>query len=301
MDFAPSRRRFRVSFRPAMLWLGGMLATLPMAGAAQTPSRNLMPDGSHDMYLGIGAIHRPYYEGARRQRLEPWPTIQMQVSNGLFVSGLSAGWHALTHPVWEAGPLLHIEPGRNHSGTGLALNIGDGGINNNTVGPSPGNPGNAGNAGNRLLGLNDVPTRLLGGGFVNLALSQNWRVSQTVLYGAGQDRRGLRATSDVQYRFSFGPHHLALGAGLLWGNASYNQTWFGVEPVEARRSALLPYQADSGIKDVHGELRWNLALSPHSLLTSSAKLTRLRGSAAASPLVERKTGTTLTVALAYRF
>ncbi len=295
MDCALFHRRFRSPLPRAVAWFGCVLAVWPLAGGAQTPSRNLMPDGSRDMYLGIGAINRPYYEGARRERLEPWPTIQVQWSNALFVSGLSGGWHALTDPVWEAGPLLHVEPGRNPSGTGLALNIGDGGINNNAIGSQ------GGINGNRLLGLRDVPTRLLGGGFVNFAVNQNWRVSQTVLAGAGRDRHGVRATTDVQYRWLFGPHRVAIGAGLVWGNASHNQTWFGIELDEALRSSLRPHQAGRGIKDVHAELRWNLALSPHSLLTTSAKLTRLRGAAAASPLVERKTGTTLSAALAYRF
>jgi outer membrane protein len=49
------------------------LFVLALAGAcgvahAQTPAANPMPDGSRDMYVGLGAQYAPRYEGAAARR-----------------------------------------------------------------------------------------------------------------------------------------------------------------------------------------------------------------------------------------
>ena len=54
-------------------------------------------------------------------------------------------------------------------------------------------------------------------------------------------------------------------------------------------------------KDVHLNARWNWAFSPSWLLTTGVQASRLRGSAADSPLTERPTNLTVSTALAYRF
>lgn len=82
----------------------------------QTPTRNLMPDGSHDMYLGIGVLSRPVYEGAQKSRRAAAPVLQIQWSNGAFLAGMSAGWHLSQRPSIEYGPLISFEPGRSSSG-----------------------------------------------------------------------------------------------------------------------------------------------------------------------------------------
>ena len=48
-----------------------------------------MPDGSRDMYLGVGAIASPRYLGAAERQVRAMPLVQVELSNGVFVSGLS--------------------------------------------------------------------------------------------------------------------------------------------------------------------------------------------------------------------
>ncbi len=84
--------------------------------AAQTPANNLMPDGSHDMYVGLGGIDRPIYEGAVQRRKFFLPALQIQWSSGLFVAGQSLGLHLSQRPDIEYGPLLGYDAGRTASG-----------------------------------------------------------------------------------------------------------------------------------------------------------------------------------------
>jgi outer membrane scaffolding protein for murein synthesis (MipA/OmpV family) len=94
---------------------------------------------------------------------------------------------------------------------------------------------------------------------------------------------------------------LSFTAGLTLANQAYSRAFFGVTPDEASRSAFPAYQPSGGIKDAHLGVRWNWALAPSWIVTSSLQATRLLGSAKDSPLVERPTNLTVSTALAYRF
>src|SRR3954453_1030015 len=93
------------------------LAAANSAAWAKAPATNPMPDGSRDMYVGAGAVSAPRYEGAGSRKLSALPAVQVQWSNGLFISGVSAGLHLLDRPAVEFGPLVALQPRRSASGT----------------------------------------------------------------------------------------------------------------------------------------------------------------------------------------
>jgi MipA family protein len=267
-----------------------LLACLLMGGSAwaQTPARNLMPDGSHDMYLGLGLISQARYEGAGGTQQHALGVVQVQTANGWFISGSQMGWHLSEQPNREFGPLLALQQGRSVSARRFSV-LGSGDL----TGLASINSTN----GNRLADLEEIPARLLAGGFYHQALSSNLRWKNSLLYGAGKSRTGLRFTPELQYVFTMPHASVAVVAGFEWGNQAYNQAFFGVPA----GSVLRAYRADAGVKDIHLGVNWNWALSSSWLLTSSVKFTRLQGSAASSPLVERRNATLLSTALAYRF
>lgn len=259
---------------------------------AQTPALNLMPDGSHDLYIGLGVESHPSYQGARETRVVALPVLQMEWSNGVFIAGASAGMHWSNQTQQEYGPMLLLEGRRSPYGTSTtAGSINNGIAQNNQVN------------GNKLVGMDDINVRLLAGGFYNVAIADAWRLSNSLLYGAGNAHDGLRLNSDLRYQITaFVPHHtVSVSAGLVLVNQAYNQAYFGVRPAESVRSHNHIYTPSAGIKDVHADVHWNWALSSSWLLTSSLNFTRLNGSAVASPLVERASSVTVSSALAYRF
>ena len=85
-----------------------ILAAACGAASAQTPANNPMPDGSRDMYVGLGVGSAPEWDGARHHKLRALPVLQVQWSNGVFVSGMSAGIHLSGSPQVEFGPLLTV-------------------------------------------------------------------------------------------------------------------------------------------------------------------------------------------------
>jgi outer membrane scaffolding protein for murein synthesis (MipA/OmpV family) len=290
---------------------------------AQTLTPNLMPDGSHDLYIGLGAESRPLYEGARGRRISALPVAQAQWSNGVFIAGTSAGIHLSDQVTQEYGPLITWEAGRSSSGTS-ALFISVAGATTSGT-DATGNPPipvtttifgtssittssvpsyqNLPQSKNKLVGLDNIHSRPLFGGFYNFNLSDRLRITNNILYGAGNQTTGLRWTSDLRYRIAnWIPHHtFSISSGVTLVNQAYNQAYFGVTRIEAGRNGNRVYSPSGGIKDAHAELYWNWSLNAAWLLTSKVNATVLTGSATDSPLVERRSNVTVSSALAYRF
>ena len=78
-----------------------VLAAACGAASAQTPANNPMPDGSRDMYVGLGIVSTPEWDGARGRKERALPVLQVQWSNGVCVSGMSAGLHLSDRPSVE--------------------------------------------------------------------------------------------------------------------------------------------------------------------------------------------------------
>jgi outer membrane protein len=261
---------------------------------AQTPANNPMPDGSRDMYVGLGLIAAPDYLGASEKRTSALPLIQAQWSNGLFVAGLSAGMHWSGREDLEFGPLLAIDGGRDQDGPARAGSV------NPVMGFQTGREARTGQG---LLGMRDVKARLQGGAFLNYYLTPSLRLTNSLLYGAGNGRDGTVWQIGVQQMATeFAPHHrLSLSAGVNLVTRNYNAAFFGVTPEEALASGHPVYQPGGGLRDFYVGAGWNWDLSPSWMVTSAARLARLRGDARHSPLVERPTNFSVSSGLVYRF
>lgn len=269
------------------------LSGVSSVAAAQTPAVNLMPDGSRDMYIGLGAIVQPRYEGADEHRTRALPLLQVEFSNGVFLSGMSAGWHLSQRPGLEFGPLVGVHPGRDESGVGGKL----GGV---TDMASPDRGFLSFNS-NRLAGLDEIDPHVTAGGFVNVYLRPGVRINNTVQYGAGGNGLVWEASVQKVAGSMDSPHRVSLAAGVSVVNRHYNETFFGVPGTTARLTGLAEYRPDGGVKDVFIGARWNWALSPSWIVTTSARASRLTGDARKSPLVERTSQFSISTGLAYRF
>jgi outer membrane protein len=283
---------------PLVLSIACSAAWTPVLG--QTPSRNPMPDGSRDMYIGLGAQSAPRYDGADSRKVSALPVLQVQWSNGIFISGMSAGMHLSDSPTLEFGPLLAWLPGRDDSGTGNNL----GGVVETTslilVNPLE---RQALLRGQRLGGMDEIDPRLQAGAFANYYVTPQWRLTGSLLAGSGRDHDGARLALGVQrLAAAIGERHrLSVAAGLTLVNRKDNASWYGVTRDEAVRSRFPYYQPGGGLQDAHVGMRWTWDWTPSWMLTSNLQARRLLGNAAKSPLVERSTNVTVSTAIAYRF
>lgn len=275
------------------------LAAASGAAAAQTPALNRMPDGSRDLYLGLGAVSGPRYEGASERKVSAWPVLQFEWSNGVFVSGTTAGMHLSTEAAMEFGPLLALQPRRSESGNAN----GAGGVDGASLVSPPMLVQRAGRGSNNLDGMDPIGARLQAGGFFNVYLNPHLRLTNSLLVGSGNARKGATFRVGLQHiAAEVSAHHkVSLSAGLTLANRDHNQAFFGVSAAEAVRSGYAPYRAAAGIKDIYLGAHWNWELAPAWIITSNLQATRLTGSAKDSPLVQRPANLTVSTALAYRF
>ncbi|HYD78954.1 MAG TPA: MipA/OmpV family protein [Paucimonas sp.] len=260
---------------------------------AQTPSAPMMPDGSKDMYVGLGVASLPRYKGADERRTNIIGLVQMQWSNGVFVSGLNLGMHLSPTPGLEYGPLLSIEPGRNVSAGGRLTDIGE---INQAISSEIGR--------NSSIQPHDIRATPQIGGFANYYLTPELRLIGSLLYGAGEERDGLLFSGGVQKSFAqVIPHHnLSLTAGVTWANRHYLREFFGLRPERLPAGSRFAYEpASSGIRDVQLTFNWNWELSNAWLLSTQLTASRLMGQAADSPLAERRNNLGFRTGLAYRF
>ena len=286
-------------------FLALVLAGACSAAAAQTPANNPMPDGSRDTYIGLGVATAPVYEGSGQRRVRALPVMQAAWSNGVFIAGLSAGMHLSSQPSLEYGPLVAIQPRRSESGLGGDAGLVVDGSDWNII-PDPGfiSPFRDGKGdGNLLTGMDVQRARLLAGGFLNYYLTPQLRLTNSLLFGSGNDGNGAQWKIGVQHvNTRLAPNHfLSVGVGTTLVNQRHNQAYFGVSEIESILGVNPQYTAEGGLKDVHMNARWNWAFNPSWLLTTGVQPSRLRGSAAASPLTERPTNLTVSTAIAYRF
>ncbi|MGH8855076.1 MAG: MipA/OmpV family protein [Telluria sp.] len=275
-----------------------VLAVSGSAASAQTPTTNPMPDGSRDMYAGLGVVSAPRYDGADERKVSALPVLQVQWSSGVFISGMSAGMHLSSSPTVEYGPLLAIHPRRSESGSG-------GRVGEVFQGATlmPGVERERLRLNNPLAGMDEIKMRPEAGAFFNVYLTPEWRLTSSVLAGAGNDRNGVRGDFGIQrLALQVAPHHtVSVSAAVSFANRAYHQTYFGVSAGQAFVSGNPVYRPEGGLKDLRIGARWNWMLSPSWMLSSSLQATRMIGEARPSPLVERPTNVTVSTAFAYRF
>ncbi len=285
-----------------------ILAGTCSAATAQTPAANPMPDGSRDMYVGLGVLSAAEHQGARERAVSLLPLVQMEWSSGIFVSGMSVGMHLSRQPAVEFGPLLVLEAGRDQNGTAP----GAGGVfttsPGNTLAPGHSTGATDGRAiplpgDNRLIGMGKVPTRLTAGGFVNVYLTPELRLTNSVLYGSGRERQGVIWNVGLQHiAADIAPNHrLSVMAGMTFVNRSYNESYFGVSDAEYFNSGNAPHYVKGGVRDTYLGARWNWLLTPAWMVTTSARLSRLQDDSRKSPLVQRPTDVSVSTGLVYRF
>lgn len=225
-----------------------------------------MPEGTTDVDLGIVAAVVPRAEGRSDSRFVLLPTVSAQWSNGVYAAPGEVGLRMSRNPRWNFGPLLTYG-----------------------VKPERADSRDAHNA----LGVE-------AGGFASYRLAHNLMLSSRVLYGGGNDNRGVRVTAGAYYGIELSAHQsLGFDLGFTAANASYMDSYFGVAPVPGRH--LAGYRPGGGLKNVFAGVRWNVELSTKYSVTTGLNESRLASAAADSPLVTSPHNVSLFTQLTYHF
>lgn len=246
------------------------LILLPLCGVVHADEHTpMMPDGSRDMYLGAGLVTGNAAQAGETRPVLLRPLLQVEWSNGIFVSsGGVAGLHLSQTAGVEYGPLL---------------------VSTNSRDP---------NDSYRLRGSNSISGSLDAGGFFNYYLGDDARLRTSVVYDTSA--HGFRGETGVQKSWTgLAPHHtLSLFASVALASDPVMRERY---EVHRDRGGVRDYRPDGGLAALSVGANWNWALSSKWLLTSGVTASRLGTQPAGSPIVDRRTFTTWSTGLAYRF
>ena len=158
----------------------------------------------------------------------------------------------------------------------------------------------------RLAGLHDIPSHLRGRLRVGWRLHEHWEASATLrgdLSGRGTGH-SIETTLLHQWRPEFLDHTrwgISIGGSAEWLDAEQANALHGVTQEDARRSRYPVYRLDSGIGEWRLFTNWRREMGGNWLAFGHLTVSRLSGSVAGSPLVQKRSGLSLSLGIGKRF
>jgi MipA family protein len=230
--------------------------------------------------LGFALINSPTYLGASDTRFKVRPFFAVQYgrfsiadsrATAITDFGVGASYALLDQPTWKASVGLRVDNGRK-----------------------------SGDSAN-LAGLPDIERTLRGRVSATWTPIPRWALSastQTDLLGRkGGTVLSLGASHtvpiDERQRLSF-------SAGTSFGDATYMNSYFGVDNKSALASGRTAFVPGMGIRDAGVGASHNFRISHRWFLMSSVGASRLLGDAGKSPTTLKKNQVTASISVAYQ-
>ena len=246
-----------------------ILASALACGAAHADSNFNMPDGSHDISVAMTAFDTPRSEGGTRRQVGLLPSFTGRWANGIFASLGLVGWDVSDDPVLDYGPIVTYDLRQRRT--------------DDTS--------------------NKIGVDVEGGAFAHYLFTSEINFNAALLYGGGAQRSGMRLMATTDFSVRLGPHAaLTLSPGIELANASYMKSTFGVTQAQATADHFAaPYDTHAGAKNVflNADIDWQV--SNKWSLTGGINTSYLLGSAAHSPLTEKRTNATVYLSGGYHF
>jgi outer membrane protein len=258
-------------------WLAAALSlTFGLGMAVHVPARAELTE---DSLIGPGLRWRPAYDGSASQHTELVPVIRY-FGKPWFVRS--------TQGVLEGGARMALSPGL-HLGAQLAYESGRKKSESDFLR-------------NRNVADIDIGA--------SIGAQLEWdhkfgRMPVTFLARARQHTESDRgAQADLRLSagvFQSGRFAAGVFGQTTWANAKSTGSLYGITPQQSVATGLPVYNAGSGWLFASLGLLWSVELTKTWVVVGSLESRHLRGDAARSPLVERKSNGYVSAGVAYRF
>ena len=243
---------------------------------AQTQTQN---NEQASTVVGFGVGYIPEYEGAKKHRAIPVLFGEYHNGKGFFVSSMKGIGLEQKVGDFELSAALSYRGGREDS------------RNNSSLFGSDDLKGMGDISGSAAANL-EVSTQLAG--LAKIYASSNLALSKR----------------ENGHSFKFGVSPLAyqsqsdqvmLDISAEYGDAKFNQTYFGVTAQQSANSGYKPYSLKAGFNQANFSVAWNHVIDSNWSVRTMVGVTQLIGDAADSPIVKKKTNPMLISTVNYRF
>lgn len=264
-----------------------LIAALALASSAPTLAQQAEAEGPPPVryLLGAAVVAQPEYEGASRHETKLRPLWAVKIGR-LRISTSGAGGLLGFGQEAAAGGASAQLISTDALRLGVALRMDSG--------------RKSGDA-STTRGLPDVRRTLRARLFVSYSFTKDVTLGATLSQDMLGRQGGMTLGTDLGWRFYRSPTlEWTSGIGLSAGNARNLRSYFGVPESAVATSGMPAYEPGGGLRDVHIGIGFTRAITQRWLVYGSVGANHLMGPVADSPLVEKRTGTSAAVGLAWR-
>jgi len=241
------------------------------------------PAADWTLTVGVAPLLTPVFQGAEDYGLSLFPDLRVNYKDVFFASVPDGiGYSVINTDRWKLGPLVKLRFGREEDSGGSPFLL---------SGDTDG-----------LQGMGDVDIAGEYGGFAQYS-SGRLRTRVELRQGFG-GHDGFVGDASVSYVGRTGPLSYSVGPRLSFGSSDFMQTYFGIDAVQSRNTALARYDADGGVQSYGIGGSAVLPLTQATAMTLFAGYDRLGEPLRKSPLIrERGDANQFSIGLAfgYRF
>jgi outer membrane scaffolding protein for murein synthesis (MipA/OmpV family) len=230
----------------------------------------------YQLVTGLATALMPVYDGSRAYRLESGPVVNFRYRDDFFVStGEGIGYNLLHDDHFRFGVAMGYDLGRKEKADYDDLR----GMGN--VDPAP-------------------VAKVFGSWVLSKRFPLVMRADARQFIGGAEGVIG-DVGAYLPMPGSSKNFVLFIGPSITFATHHYLQTLYGVTPEQSLASGHPQYDPHAGEAAVGVGLSASKFMGSHWLVNLDAALNQIRGSAASSPLVERRTQRVMTLSLDYRW
>ncbi len=251
--------------------VGSLTASMIMASSAHAQS----DDDDNERYLiaGVTAENEPVFLGSKKNEVDP--QIYINARWGRFFAGQRG-----------VGLDLLKTDGDLEFTLGTAISLGEGREDSDDI---------------KLKGLGNIDRAIeatlfgeLDFGFAEAGL--------TIGRDVGKAHKGTFVDFDISKDFEMSDRlELEIGATARWADKKFNQTFYGVNQLQATRSGYQTYTPKAGMQTAAFSVGLTYKVNDRWFVSTEAEYRNLLGDSKKSPFVATKNGTTFGIGIARRF
>lgn len=237
------------------------------------------PEPESTAVVGAGVFYAPEYVGAKKNRFGPAIYGEYQNKNGFFASTMRGVGFGTKVDDFSFSAALGYRAGREDSRDSKSLFSSD---------------------------------DLKGMGNISGSATANLQASTT--FGPGI-KASFNANMALSHRengnaYTFGlaapvfqtaADKVEIGGNLTYGDAKYNQTYFGVTPTQSANSGYKAYSIKAGFSQATANVAWTHMIDKNWSVRSAVGVSQVMGDAGDSPLAKKKTNPLLISTVNYAF
>ena len=270
-------------------------ASAQTSAQAGTQTKDKKDESPWNVSLGLFVATAPEYEGGKKRVASALPDFNLSYRTqdfgtfGIGSKSRGASWTIIDKEEYSFGIALGGAAGREDKKDGTAFR-----------------PGSA-----RLRGMGEIKASAEFGVFGHILAGVP--ISLQIMKGTGDGKPdsnnfsikgpgGTRAELGVEIPWKLDEQFtLSFSHSVSWADKKYTQTYFGVTNAQAARTNFKEYTAKGGIKSLNFGVGLNYQIDKHWSANAGVSYSQLQGSAAKSPITEKKGQPGAVVGIGYTF